>query len=181
MTTVSFQALTLALTMFMSSAIAQAQTSAAPQSPNTPDVEVTPFVSMGSLRSSRIGNAVSFPVSSSLSVEAEVGYRRGEGRIDALSAHVSLLYSLPRIGRVAPYLAAGVGLEEYGSPFVMPGSSEIFTRSALAFAINAGGGITVPVDQQWGLRTDARWFNPLGRGSSEHWRLYQGASFGVGK
>jgi opacity protein-like surface antigen len=136
---------------------------------------------MGSPTSTRIGGAVNFPVTSNLSVEAELGYRRGEGDINALSSSVSMLYAPLHVGRITPYLAAGVGLEEFGAPVVLPGRSEIFTQSKLAFAVNAGGGLKVPVDDKWSLRSDARWFKSLGRNGSEHWRLYQGASFGVGK
>ena len=53
-----------------------------------------------------------------MSLEAEVGYRRQE--LNALSAHLSLLQDLPRIGRIRPYLAAGIGLEEYGTAMPQP-------------------------------------------------------------
>jgi hypothetical protein len=72
-----------------------------------PAVEISPFVSLGSDPSSRIGVAIRFAWLSNLSVEAEVGYR---GESDALSATASLLYDLPRLGRAIPYLAAGAGL-----------------------------------------------------------------------
>jgi len=39
----------------------------------------------------------------------------------------------------------------------------------------------VPVDANWGIRTDARWFNGLGRDAGEHWRLYNGVTFPTGK
>jgi hypothetical protein len=110
---------------------ALAQSTAEPASPgsNGPHVEVTPFVSMGSVRSSRIGTAVTFPVTQTIAVETEVGYRRGEGEINALSSSVNLLYSLPRIGRVTPYLAAGAGLEEQGEPLFQPDGRVAVSRS----------------------------------------------------
>jgi hypothetical protein len=162
-------------------ALAQDTTAQEPQPSRTPAVEITPYVSMGSPTSSRIGAAVAVPVTEDLSVEAELGYRRGEGDINALSSSVSLLYSLPSLGRLTPYVAAGAGLEEYGTPVPLPGRSELFTQSKLAFAVNAGGGVKVPVDDNWSLRSDARWYKALGSNGSEHWRLYQGATFGVGK
>src|SRR5918996_5064460 len=61
-------------------------------------VEVTPYVAVGSAGASPVGTAVTFPVTSTLSVETDVAYRRGEGRIHALSTSASLLYSLPRLG-----------------------------------------------------------------------------------
>lgn len=169
----------LALVMAASPAVAQDGTGEERGSPARPAVEVTPFVSMGSPTSSRVGGAVAVPLTKNLSLETELGYRRGEGDIDALSSSVSVLYALPDAGRVLPYVAAGVGLEEFGTPVVLP--SGIFTQSKLAFAVNAGGGIKVPVDDTWSLRSDARWYKALGRNGSEHWRLYQGATYGVGK
>src|ERR687898_1776659 len=71
-------------------------------------VEVTPYVALGSAGASPVGAAVTFPVTSTLSVETDVAYRRGEGRIHALSTNTSLLWSLPRVGQSTPYVAAGV-------------------------------------------------------------------------
>ena len=59
-------------------------------------VEVAPYVALGSAAASPVGVAVTFPVSSTLGVETDVAYRRGEGRIHALSSSASLLYFLPR-------------------------------------------------------------------------------------
>ncbi len=102
--------------------------------------------------------------------------------MNAVSSNVSLLYALPRIGRSTPYLEAGAGLEQYGAPLVLPEGSGIATHPKTTFAVNAGGGLYVPVDDKWRMRTDARWFRALGReGSSEHWRVAHGVSFGAGK
>ena len=57
-------------------------------------VEVTPYVALGSDAASPVGAAVTFPVTSTLSVETDVAYRRGEGRIHALSSSTSLLWFL---------------------------------------------------------------------------------------
>lgn len=170
-----------ALAIAAAPALAQDTTGQEPQRSRIPAVEITPFVSLGSPTSSRVGAAVAVPVTDDLSVEAEMGYRRGEGDINALSSSVSLLYSLPSLGRVTPYVAAGAGLEEFGTPVPLPGSADLFTQKKLAFAVNAGGGVKVPVDDKWSLRSDARWYKALGRNGSEHWRLYQGATLGVGK
>jgi hypothetical protein len=83
-------------------------------------VEITPFVAIGSVRASTVGVGLSFPIASKLSVETEVGYREGEGHINALSSHASLLYELPSMGRTRPYLAAGAGLEQYGAVLELP-------------------------------------------------------------
>jgi hypothetical protein len=169
---------TLALLVII---LATAVLPAAAQSTSTIEaapVEVTPYVSLGSYPSPRVGAAVAFRLTPNLSVESEVGYRRDTaGR---LSATASLLYYLPRIGRVVPYLAAGAGLEEYGTALRLPDGA-LIPQSRQALAINAGGGFKVPIDDNWGIRTDARWFNGVGRNAGEHWRVYNGVTFGTGR
>jgi hypothetical protein len=113
--------------------------------------------------------------------ETEVGYREGEGHINALSSHASLLYELPSMGRTRPYLAAGAGLEQYGAVLELPGSG-LVTHPRITLTVNAGGGIKVPMDDTWGMRVDARWFKSSGRSaSSEHWRVAHGISWGQRK
>src|SRR5688572_5291381 len=73
-------------------------------------VDVTPYVALGSAAASPVGAAVTFPVTSTLSIETDVAYRRGEGRIHALSSGTSLLYFLLRVGQSTAYVAGGVGL-----------------------------------------------------------------------
>jgi predicted acylesterase/phospholipase RssA len=90
----------------------------APRAVPSPAVEVTPFISMDSRGSFPIGAAISFPLNSIFSIEAEIDYRRGEGRLNALSSSANLLYVLPRIGRMTPYVATGAGLAQYGAPIV---------------------------------------------------------------
>jgi hypothetical protein len=141
-------------------------------------VEVTPYVSFGSYPSARVGGAIAFRLTPVLSVEGEIGYRHDTaGR---LSSSASLIYDLPRIARLRPYLAVGAGLEEYATGVVLP-SGEIASQGRTAFAINAGGGLKVPVDENWGVRTDARWFNGLGRDAGEHWRVYNGVTLNTGR
>ncbi len=145
-------------------------------------VEVTPYVALGSEMTSPVGAAVTFPVTSTLSVETDVAYRRGEGRIHALSSSASLLYSLPRVGQSTPYVAAGVGLSQYGAPIFSSNGRPIATQPRLAMTVNAGGGLKMPMNEKLDLRTDARWGKFLGRqGPSEWFRVAQGISFDVGK
>jgi hypothetical protein len=120
-------------------------------------------------------------MSSSFSVEAEIGYHKGEGGLNALSSSANLLYALPRIGRTTPYLATGAGLAQYGAPVVSPQGSLIGTERRIAFEVNVGGGLKMPVADTWGMRTDARWFKSFGKNASEHWRLSHGVSFDTGK
>ena len=150
---------------------------AQPQDNAPAAITVTPYVSLGSPFSSRVGAAIAFPLTNQMSLEAEVGYRRQE--VNALSAHLSLLQDLPRIGRIRPYLAAGIGLEEYGTPVPQP-SGTLATVGRMALSVNAGGGIKVPVDENWGVRADARWFNGVGEQAGEHWRLFNGVTLRAG-
>src|SRR5918994_6961424 len=144
-------------------------------------VEVTPYVALGSAGVSPIGAAVTFPVTSTLSVETDVAYRRGEGRIHALSTNTSLLWSLPRVGQSTPYVAAGVGLSQYGAPVFSSDGPPIGTQSRVAMTVNAGGGLKMPVNDKLDLRTDARWFKSFGKHGSEQFRVAQGISFDAGQ
>ena len=145
-------------------------------------VEVTPYVALGSEMASPVGAAVTFPVTSKLSVETDVAYRRAEGDIRALSLSASLLYDLPRVGQATPYVAGGVGLSQYGAPIFSSNGRPIATLSSLAMSVNAGGGLKMPMNEKVDLRTDARWGMFFGRqGPSEWFRVAQGISFDVGK
>ena len=144
-------------------------------------VEVTPYVALGSAAASPVGAAVTFPVTSTLSVETDVAYRRGEGRIHALSSSASLLYSLPRVGQSTPYVAGGVGLSQYGAPVFSSNGPPIGTQPRVAMTVNAGGGLKMPMNEKLDLRTDARWFKSFGPQGSEQFRVAQGISFDVGK
>jgi hypothetical protein len=144
-------------------------------------VDVTPYVALGSDASSPVGAAVTFPVTSTLSAETDVAYRRGEGGIHALSSSTSLLWSLPRVGQSTPYVAAGVGLSQYGAPVFTSNGPPFGTQPRVAMTVNAGGGLRMPIKEKLDLRTDARWFKSFGGQGSEQFRLAQGISFDVGK
>jgi len=144
-------------------------------------VEVTPYVALGSAAASPVGVAVTFPVTSTLSVETDVAYRRGEGRIHALSSSTSLLRFLPRVGKWTPYVAGGVGLSQYGAPVFSSNGRPIGTQPSVAMTVNAGGGLKMPMNEKLDLRTDARWFKSFGPQGSEQFRVAQGISFDVGK
>jgi hypothetical protein len=144
-------------------------------------VDFTPYLAVGSAGTSPVGAAVVFPISSRLSVETDVAYRRGEGRIHALSTNASLLWALPRAGQSTPYLAGGVGLSQYGAPVFAADGPPVGTQPRVALTVNAGGGLKMPMNDKVDLRTDARWFKSFGRQGSEHFRVAQGISFDAGK
>ena len=123
---------------------------------------------------SPVGAAVTFPITSTLSVETEVAYRRGEGGIHAMSMSTSLLYFLPRrpIGAVCRRRswAANTGARVHfnGPP--------IGTQPRLSMTVNAGAGLKIPMNEKLDLRTDARWVESFGRQGSEQYRVAQGIS-----
>jgi hypothetical protein len=135
-------------------------------------VEVTPFVGIDSASSARIGAAIRFAWMRNVSLELEMDYRRAE--MNALASSVSLLYALPHLGRVIPYLAAGAGFERYGTALHVPGVG-VVPRRGLAMTVNAGGGMRVPIDENWGIRTDAGWSNGIGRDAPQRWRCTTGS------
>ena len=106
-------------------------------------VEVTPYVALGSEATSPVGTAVTFPLTSRLSLETDVAYRRGEGRINALSSNVSVLWLLPRVCQATSYVAAGVGL-------AIRGAGVLFRRSSDRDAVAPG-----PHSECWRRPEDA--------------------------
>jgi hypothetical protein len=134
--------------------------------------EITPYVFMGSNASSGIGAAVRWPLPGDFSVELETAYRRSQAA--SLSSSVNLLYDLPSVGRVTPYVAAGIGLDQYLTAYVSPAG--IVPLAGTALAVNAGGGLRIRAGDRWGIRSDARWQNGLGRSAPERWRLYNGVT-----
>jgi hypothetical protein len=142
-------------------------------------VEVTPYVGIGTAGAPPVGTAVTFPLTSTFSIETDVAYRPGEGRIHALSTGTSLVYALPCVGKATPYVAAGVGISQYGAPVFSANGRPIGTEARVALTVNAGGGLKMPVNDTLDLRTDARWFKSFGRQGSEQFRVAQGISFDV--
>ncbi len=152
---------------------------AAAQEPHA--VQVTPYVAVGTPGAAPVGVAATLPLTSRLDLETDLAYRRGEGRIHALSANASLLWLLPRIGQATPYVAAGAGVSQYGSPVFGSDGPPIGTQPRLAMTMNAGGGVKMPVTGSIGLRTDARWFKSVGSQGAEQFRVAQGISFDAGR
>jgi len=167
-------AMTLALVALATPA--RAQSSGHPHSDSL-GVEITPFVGIGSGASHRIGAAIRFAWTQDLGVELETDYRDGE--IHAISSSVGLIYDLPRLGRIVPYVTGGVGFEQYGTVAAIPGQG-LIVQPRLAFTLNAGAGVRVPVNDRWGVRADARWSNGIGWTAPERWRVYNGVTFRSG-
>lgn len=146
---------------------AQARAHAAP--------EITPYAFLGSSASGGVGAAVRWPLAAHLSLELESSMRRTD--VAALSANVSLLFDLPEVGRLTPYVAGGVGLDQYAVADRSP-AGVIVPLAGTALAANAGGGVRIRGGERWGVRSDARWVNGVGRRAPERWRLYNGVTIG---
>lgn len=157
----------------MLSAAASASAQNHPESVTPAAFEITPYLFLGSGTSSGIGAAVRWPLAPRLGLELDTNYRSAE--IGSLSSNLSLLFDFPSAGPVTPYVVGGVGLDQYGTAELVGG--RVRPRGRTAVAVNAGGGVRVQADRNWGIRTDARWFNDLGQGP-ERWRLYNGVTFG---
>lgn len=136
--------------------------------------EITPYVFLGSNASGGIGGAVRWPLLGPLSVELESSVRRA--KVAAFSTSLSLLFDFPHVGRVTPYVAAGVGLDQYVVADLSPGGN-VVPHAGSAFSVNAGGGVRIRGNDSWGIRTDARWINGVGQRAPEKWRLYNGVTF----
>ena len=59
-------------------------------------------------------------------------------------------------------------------------TTEVNFVEANQLTVNAGGGIRVPVNDRWGVRSDARWLYGSGRDAPDQWRIYNGATLGIG-
>jgi len=149
--------------------------------------QVTPYVAVGTGDVATFGAAITFPFTSMLSVEGDVGYRNRASRINGLSTDASLLFSLPRVGRTTAYLATGFGLSHYAAPvFSAFNAPPIGAASRMGFNMNFGGGLRTQLTDRVDLRTDARWFMPVANGGMEpyqhgHFRLGVGAGLSLGK
>jgi hypothetical protein len=145
-------------------------------SPKRP-IEITPYVLVGSPSASGVGTAVRWPVGARFGVELETELKRAE--VTAVNVALSLVYDLPAIGLATPYVAAGIGLERYGTVYYRSAGAPLL-GSDTGLTLNAGGGLRMPVTDRWGVRSDARWLHDSARDAPDQWRIYNGATVGVG-
>jgi hypothetical protein len=159
--------LTVASTAHAQDGSAQARSHAQP--------EITAYVFLGLDASGGVGAAVRWPLPGHLSVELESSVRRAQ--VAPFSTNVSLLFDFPKVGPVTPYVAGGIGLDQYAFADQSPAGT-VVASAGTALSVNAGGGVRIRVDENWGIRTDARWINDVGRRAPERFRLYNGVTFG---
>ncbi len=136
------------------------QTTVRERAPLDARVETTIFTVPRSSTSAQVGGSVTFLCNQRFGVEAEVV----QGQ-DMLTSTVSLIFAVPTGGRLTPFLAGGVGLEN--RDFVHAGSSP---DSRTRFVTNLGGGLAVRIHDRIAIRGDARWIN-------QGWRIGNGVTF----
>ena len=156
-------------------------------------LQVAPYAALGTGGASPVGALVTFPVTSKLSVEGDVGYRHTTERtttsmpvqsLNGFSYNGSLLWSLPRFGSVTPYAAAGFGTTNFHTPTAVrtdDGPLAVFA-SRMGLRTNVGGGLKRRVTDRLELRTDVRWFLPVGttRGMEPYDRGHMRVGVGLG-
>jgi len=148
-------------------------------------IEVSPFASSGG-DTSGAGVSVRWPFMARLGLEFEAEYRHTQARPlsgsledNGVNGNVNLVFDLPSIGRVRPFLLGGGGLEHYSN--VAQPEPHFLRESGMSFVVNAGGGVRVPINDRFGIRTELRWTD----GWTEGWpgggfRMFYGATVGVG-
>jgi hypothetical protein len=140
-------------------------------------VEITPFASLDSSFSVRTGAAINFAWTPKIKIESEIEI---DGSNDAFATSVAALYSMPHTVRVVPYLAAGLGLEQYAFLVTLPlGTGVPVLR--LSPTVNLGAGLNVPIGANWSLRSDVRWIGSVGERAPDHVRVFGGITFGAGR
>jgi len=142
----------------------QAPTAGALQAPPARDardlpIEVSPFVSSS-------GNTPADPL-------------RGTLENNGVNGNVNLVYDLPAIGRVRPFVLGGGGLEHYA--FLVQPEPYFLSDTGVSFVVNVGGGVRVAINDRFGIRTEVRWADGWTKGApTGSLRIFYGATVGVG-
>jgi hypothetical protein len=148
-------------------------------------IQVSPFVSSGG-DSSGVGAAVRWPLASRVGLEFEAEYRhipaepiRRTVDNNGVNGSVNLVVDLPTIGRVRPFVLGGGGLEHYA--FLAQPEPYFMTDTGMSFVVNLGGGVRVPINDRFGIRTEVRWADGWTKGApTGSLRILYGATVGVG-
>jgi opacity protein-like surface antigen len=162
--------------LLVMTATAWAQDAPASPSADRLPVEVSTFLSVGGLDTSSTGVTARMPIRARLSLEAEAEWRIED--VSGLSASGNLVLDLRKPGRVTPYVIGGAGIDRYTVDFGVPQQGTT-TQLTSALSVNAGGGVRIPLNARWGMRTDARISNGIGR-SPTRWRVFYGMTANVG-
>ena len=175
----SFSAASFSVALVLALAVAAA--AAAQEPPATPGadplpVELSTFLSVGGLDTSSTGVTARMPIKARLSFEAEAEWRLED--VSGLSASGNLVFDLRKAGRITPYVIGGAGIDRYTVSIDWPQQGST-TQLTSALSVNGGGGVRIPLNARWGMRTDARVSNGIGRGPTR-WRVFYGMTANVG-
>ena len=148
-------------------------------------IEVSPFASSGG-DTSGAGVSVRWPFMARLGLEFEAEYRHTQARPlsgsledNGVTGNVNLVFDLPSIGRVRPFLLGGGGLEHYSN--VAQPEPHFLRESGMSFVVNVGGGVRVAINDRFGIRTEVRWADGWTKGApTGSLRIFYGATVGVG-
>src|SRR5215207_7407136 len=153
MAPIRFAASLLTSALIGTAAIAAAQeANPSPAAAGRMRVEVASFLSVGGDDMSSTGAALRFPIGSRFGVEIETEWPLQS--VSGLNATGNLVVDLPKMGRSTPYAIGGAGINRYTVTFDVPGLGSL-TNLTSDLAVNAGGGVRIPVSDRWGMRTDA--------------------------
>src|SRR5262245_53792510 len=122
--------------LFLSATLVTAVSARAQDAPADGGPQVTPYMFLGSNSSSGAGAAVRWPLRGPLSLELETNHRQSD--VSPWSANLSLLYDLPQLARVTPYVAGGIGLDQYAFADTSL-TGHFVSQVGTALSVNAGG------------------------------------------
>ena len=152
-------------------------------------ITVTPFIggamgtSDGLGGSAGLGVAVGYDFSSHLGVEAEFTHLfdvAGEdANVDSPVQNYSAnaLYHFD-MRRATPYATFGLGLEHIGRSVKNPDVLALYAPPSTEIAYNFGGGVKVPLTQDFLARGDLRRFQATDL-APNYWRLYGGITWWI--
>ena len=171
----AFSAASLMYALLVVAATAEAQDAPARPSADRLPVEVSTFLAVGALDASSTGVTARMPIRAR---RASRPKPNGGWRRSAASGRGQPRADLRKPGRVTPYVIGGAGIDRYKVSLGGPQQGST-TQLTSALSVNAGGGVRIPLNARWGMRTDARISNGIGR-SPTRWRVFYGMTANVG-
>jgi hypothetical protein len=161
------------------------------QAPDPPSrflnpTEVSPYVTSGG-DATGIGVTVRWPMTARLSIQAEGEYRNGQRdviryqpRSSGINSNLVLLFDLPRVWRVTPFVVGGGGLERHVDVASFAERADPQWRTGHSFVVNAGGGFRVALSDRVGARLEIRFADGWAQGATDSVRVIYGTTVGLG-
>jgi opacity protein-like surface antigen len=152
-------------------------------------ITVTPFIggafatSDGLGGSAGVGVAVAYDVSANLGFEAEVAHFFDVAGDDANVDSPLQNYSANAVyhfdmKRATPYATFGLGLEHIGRSVKNPDVLALYAPPSTEFAYNFGGGVKIPITQNFLARADLRRFQATDL-APNYWRVSGGVTWWI--